>query len=341
MHSSTSSSSTRVPRGNWLGAWCSVLVIVVLVSGGWELFVRERGLGDTAVANTAEIWIRERERASQLGDDAVILVGASRMQMGFDLQVLKQFTNGNPVQLAVSASPFLPIFEHLANDASITGTVIVSFTVSDLMLSTKETRSERWPEAYDEYRAGTVSVFYQPFEDSLRQLIDSNLVSFESDARPQQLDFGRRNRFYLRTLPDRSQHADYSKVDRELAYQRRIERVLAGAAVELRDIPDFDDRIRHLESLAMRIVGRGGEVIFVRLPSTMRIREIEDTRYPRSVYWDTIAAQVSLRTIHYDDHPELSEFDFPDGVHVDVSDQAAYTEKLAKLLFGDIPNKDP
>jgi hypothetical protein len=304
-----------------------------LIVGGWELFVRVRGLSDTAVSDTAELWVRQRERASALGDDAIILVGASRMQMGIDLLVMQQFTAGTPVQLAMSASPFLPVLEHLANDDSITGTVIVSFTARDVSRYTQETRSVRWLVAYDDYQAGRMNVFYQPLEDRLRNFVNSILVSFENNARPQQLIFGNTTRNYVRTLPDRSHQADYSKVDREAAYERRVELVRGSVEVALQEIPNLDIRIRELESLVKRIAERGGRVIFVRLPSSGRIREIEDARYPRTIYWDSIAAQTSVRTIHYADYPQLSKFDFPDGVHIDVRDQAAYTAELSKLLF--------
>ena len=89
MHLSTSSSSERVPQGGWLRTWIVTLVIVAVVVTGWEWFVRARGLGDVAVANTAELWVRERERAAALGSDALVLVGASRMQGGIDLETLR------------------------------------------------------------------------------------------------------------------------------------------------------------------------------------------------------------------------------------------------------------
>lgn len=332
MHSSTSSSSTRLPTGGWLRSWCQILLIVILVVGGWELFVRERGIGDTAVSDSVDLWVRERERASQLGSKALILVGASRMQMGLDLQVLKQHTSKVPVQLAISDSPFLPVFEHLANDRSITGTVVVSLTASDMLLSTRETLADVWSEKYDRMSAGKTAVFYQPLEESLRESINAMLVSFAGGARPQQLIFNTRENVYVRTLPDRSQQADYSKVDRERAYQRRIEQVINGASVETRQVPDFDARIQHLQALISRIVDRGGDVILVRLPSTKRIWDIEEARYPRAIFWNAIAEGVTAHSIHFADFPELSNFDFTDGVHIDVSDQAAFTAALAKVL---------
>ena len=331
---STSSSSERVPQGAWLSTWLAALTICAVIVAGWEYFVRVRGLSDTAVADSAELWIRERERASLLGSEAIMLVGASRIQMGVDPGVLGEYTRGTPVQLAMSASPFLPVLEHLANDETITGTLIVSFTARDLLWFSRESRAEQWIVAYDEYRSGKTSVFYQALEDKLGNAVNSILLTFRKDARPQQLIFGRTTRNYVRTLPDRSQQADYSKVDRELAYQRRIELVRGAEEPVFKEIPDLDQRLAALEAMVERIHQRGGKVIFVRLPSSKRIREIEETRHPKEIYWDRFAAQTSARTIHYADFPQLSRFDLPDGVHLDASDQPAFTRALAQIIFG-------
>jgi hypothetical protein len=85
--------------------------------------------------------------------------------------------------------------------------------------------------------------------------------------------------------------------------------------------------------MVRRIRRRGGEVIFVRFPSSKKIWEIDDTRYPMDVYWNCFAAQSSARTIHFADFEELADFDLPDGVHIDASDQTRFTEVLSRLLF--------
>ena len=159
MHSSTSSSSERVPQGGWLRTWVVVIVVVAVLVGGWEWFIRARGLGEVAVANTAELWIRERERAAVLGDDSLLLVGASRMQGGIDLDVLRSHTGLEPVQLAISASPFMPVLRHLADDPAVTGTVIVSFDMSALKILDEGSGADRWISAYDDFKAGRTAVF--------------------------------------------------------------------------------------------------------------------------------------------------------------------------------------
>jgi hypothetical protein len=334
MHLSTSSSSERVPQGGWLRTWVVTFIVVAVVVAGWEWFVRTRGLGDVAIANTAEPWIRERERAAELGDNALVLIGASRMQGGLDLETFQAITKATPVQLAISASPFMPVLRHLADDPAITGTIVVSFDMSSLRVLDEGTDAQRWVAAYDDFKAGRTAVFYQPVEDWLHQGVDSMLVSFSRNARPHQLVLARTTKSYVRTLPDRSQQFDYSKIDREEAYERRVRLVLDGTDPSFLEISDIGEKFADIERQVEKLQARGAEVIFVRFPSSKRIREIEDIRFPRDVYWDKLAAGTSARTIHFADYPELGNVDLPDGVHPDVSEQKKFTEALARILFG-------
>jgi hypothetical protein len=336
MHLSTSSSSERVPQGGWLRTWVITLVSVALVVTGWEWFVRARGLGDVAVANTAELWIRERERAAALGDDALILVGASRMQGGIDLKTLQALSNKKPVQLAITASPLMPVLRHLADDPDITGTVVISLDMSSLRILDQESDAQRWIAAYDDFKAGRTAVFYQPTEDWLHQRIERLLVSFERNARPHQLILASTTDSYVRTLPDRSQQFDYSKIDREEAYARRVQLVRGHTEPGFMTIRGIDEKFAEIEKLVTKLQSRGAEVIFVRFPSNRKIREIEDIQFPRSVYWDKFAAGTRARTIHFADYPALGNIDLPDGMHLDASEQEKFTRALAQILFGDV-----
>jgi hypothetical protein len=97
-------------------------------------------------------------------------------------------------------------------------------------------------------------------------------------------------------------------------------------------VPDLEDRLQHLQALVARIEQRGGEVIFVRFPSTRRVLEIDEIRHPRAVFWDRFAALAGGRKLHFADYPELAAFELPDGVHLDVHDQPAFTRALGRLL---------
>jgi hypothetical protein len=332
MLSSTSSSNDRLPRGNWAQTWIVAVTMVVVLAGGWETVLRVRGLGVAAVDDSAELWARERERAAELGKDAVILVGASRMQMGIDLEVMRRYTTRTPVQLAISASPFMPVLEDLANDDRVTGTVVVSFTMQDFLSVTVDSVAARWVKVYESMRSSRTRLFSERLEDSLRTDAAALLVSVGSGARPQQL-FSGSGANYVRTLPDRSQRADYETVDREAAYRRRVAIYLSGEEPVFQSVPDLEARLAALESLIRKLEDRGAAVILVRFPTTRRIWEMDQIRYPKDVYWDEVVKRTSARTIHFTEFPSLSGFDLPDGVHLDYRDVPRFTAALSALLF--------
>ena len=299
---------------------------------GWEVVLRVRGLGVASVDDGPELWGRQRERAAVLGKDAIILIGASEMQMSIDVDTMRRHTTGTPVQLAISAAPFLPLLADLAEDERITGTVVVSFSMSSFFSTTSDSLSEQWVRRYESQRASRTRLFYERIEEQLSRAVSAVLISMGRDARPQQLLWPARTS-YVRTLPDRTQRADYEIVDREAAYRHRVDVYLAGEEPSFRAVADLDARLSAVEGMIHKIQRRGGKVILVRFPTTKRIWQIDEIMYPRDVYWSALARSTSARTIHFADYPSLSTFDLPDGVHLDYRDAPAFTAALSAILF--------
>jgi hypothetical protein len=332
MRSSTSSSSDRVPRGRWALTWALGVALAASIVCGWEVALRTRGIGVASVDDGPELWGRQRERAAVLGKDAIILIGASEMQMSIDLDTMRGHTTGIPVQLAISAAPFLPLLADLADDERITGTVVASFSMASFFSTTTDSLSEQWVRRYHTRRASHTRLFYERIEEALTRGVSSTLLSTGRGARPQQLLWTERTS-YVRTLPDRTQRADYEIVDRDAAYRHRVDVYLAGEEPSFRAVPDLDLRLSTLEGMIHKIEQRGGKVILVRFPTTKRIWEIDETMYPRGVYWSALESSTSARTIHFADYPSLSTFDLPDGVHLDYRDAPAFTAALSAILF--------
>jgi hypothetical protein len=308
------------------------LAVVVTIVCGWETVLRVRGLSVASVDDGPDLWAQERDRAALLGKDAIVLIGASEMQMGIDIDTMRQYTAGTPVQLAISAAPFMPLLEDVANDERITGTVVVSFSMSSFCSTTSDSISEQWVRHYERLSASRTRLFYEHVENVLRRAVAAVLLSAERGARPQQL-MRHEPTSYVRTLPDRAQRADYRIVDREAAYRHRVEVYLDGAEPSRRTVPDFDSRLSALEAMIHKIQDRGGHVILVRFPTTKRIWEIDEISYPRKMYWDRLVERTSARSIHFADYAPLSGFDLPDGVHLDYRDAPAFTAALSSVLF--------
>jgi hypothetical protein len=94
--------------------------------------------------------------------------------------------------------------------------------------------------------------------------------------------------------------------------------------------------------MASKIRSHGGNVIFVAMPSSDMVREIENRRYPRELFWDRFINESSTTGIHSAYEPRLKEFVCPDGSHLDVRDQARFTHRLVDVIGqgrqGQFPN---
>ena len=124
--SSISSSSRPLPRAPWRGVLVGALAAWALFVGLMELELAHRGVAPT-VPDSEALWIRQRAEASRLGERAVVLVGASRILLATDLDVLRAQSGLQPVQLAIDGSSFLPVLEGLAGDRAFRGSIIVDY----------------------------------------------------------------------------------------------------------------------------------------------------------------------------------------------------------------------
>ena len=81
-----------------------------------------------------------------------------------------------------------------------------------------------------------------------------------------------------------------------------------------------------------KIRSRGGKVIFVRLPSTGELLDLEKERTPRDAYWDRLLDETGVPGIHFEDYPELSNFDCPEWSHLTRSDAVTFTRNLLPII---------
>lgn len=358
MPSSTSSfdpemASDKQTKAILLGLLFGMLLILAV-----ENLIRIKG-GEANVRDTAELWASQRARASSIGDDALILVGSSRIQLGLDLGVLAKTTGMIPVQLAIDGSPNLEVLENLANDKSITGTILVSTSLRLLFPIKNSMRVNKWIGVYeDKYR----NLWFPEKEQLIKAKLQSvsalyaNIVPLEVLI-PLLFDSNKNLRkFYLKTSPNRERDADYSLVEMPDFYMRRVVRKLGYPlpAEAYNSYDSFQDsvisiakgnysefntdpkRSRRIKSAIEKFKNRGVEVIITRLPLSGLVESISDIRYPRAL-WDKVVSDLEVRVIDYRDYPELA-YQLPDGSHLDITQKAEFTDRFASILLqNDIP----
>lgn len=345
----------RLPRLRWGAILGSALAVLLLTAGGLEITLAHQGY-HANLADSFPLWERQRQRVDRLGARALVLVGNSRMFMDIDLGELRRKTGFEPVQLAVGGGSFLPVLEDLAKDPEVTGTILVNFESQEL----HPIRSDLAASYVAQRRPGRDEGDWDfvNMEAALTDQLHSGLRSYADGSRPLSALLLRAmdphpSDQYVKTLPDREQMTDFSAARLPALYyvrtihefrlpppmplhadleQKReaIERAIATLGPD--DAVAFQARLPALADLVTAIRQHGGRVIFVRLPRSGYLQEIDDRRFPRPLFWDRFTASVGAPALNFEDVPALRSFHCPDGSHLDMSSRVEFTGALVQAL---------
>jgi len=94
----------------------------------------------------------------------------------------------------------------------------------------------------------------------------------------------------------------------------------------------LDSIIASVKVSVDKIKARGGQVIFVRTPSSGGFLMGEKMGYPREKYWDRLLAETHCPGIHFADYPAIDHFECPELSHLKQSDALIFTENFIKIL---------
>jgi hypothetical protein len=349
---STSSFERTLPVVSWSRILGAAVVIFLIVVFSMEARLAQLGYRPTFHDSHAR-WASQRARASQLGNQALILIGASRIQVGIDTDILRRETGLEPVQLAIDGSASGSILAGLAADPSIVGTVIVDYY--DASIGAEGGPAELFQKYYE--RGEKEGSSFQPserIEKILTEKLRESLLSYADDANPLNSLRARiltrvEAKTILVTFPDRSRLADYSVAKMPDHYYQRVARYLGDdvdmlvpnietilaqkvAALKPMDNHQFLRNVEDVKRMVATIEARGGHVIFLAMPTSGMIREIENRRYPRAQFFDQFAVEFRGKVVQSADHYLLKGFVCPDGSHLDRSDRARFTAAMSRAV---------
>ena len=93
-----------------------------------------------------------------------------------------------------------------------------------------------------------------------------------------------------------------------------------------------ENDLRRTRESVEAIRGRGGQVVFLRFPSTGKLRELENQFSPRAGFWDRLIAAAGAPGIHFEDHATLRDFDCPEWSHLTDADATRFSRSLMPIL---------
>lgn len=306
MPSSISSFESDRPNMPWRKIHGFALLAFAACVGLMEWRLAQLGYQPTVLDSTAR-WNHERTRASHLGERAIILVGASRIQLGVDLDILRQETGLEPVQLAIDGTPADPVLADLAADPAIRGTILVDYYGHGV--DAVENRAGYYLKKHSSPSAQGSDLSPAAWaENLLAESLRERMRSYADGAQPimsllVRIGGGQAGGAFLTTRPDRSRFADYSQVKMPEYYYKRVARELGLDSIGIssntqalleRQIQQitasesrrFLERVVDIRRMAQAIQARGGRVVFIQMPTSGMIREIEEKRYPDKLFWE-------------------------------------------------------
>lgn len=320
------------PSGPWAPTWIVGLLLAGTVLGWVEYTVR--GMGhEPGMGSQTALWCHHRQRLESGGPEQVVVIGGSRLQMGFSLPAFREeLPDLDPIQLAMAGTCPAATLHDLAEDESFNGTVLCSgnarmFQPTHLRDQTHliEHYHETWGPGED---LGLIMA--APFQLNLALLqphLSAPLVV------PMLLRGKRPGPNYVTTRFDRTRVADYTKINLERVINARMEILKAEFR---RTVPTSPEQWRKIigkvHDDVRRIEERGGRVVFLHLPTRGRYAELEDNFHPREVFWDVFREHVGALTLDSSEMPDHESLILSDESHLDYKSGERYTRWIAREL---------
>lgn len=330
---------------DYLKAFLLTLAIVICFSVSLELYWRQKGFVPSHNDDKI-IWAMKRKEVYLPADKATVFIGSSRIKFDLDIPTWEKLTGEEAIQLAVVGTSPRPVLRELAGDEKFKGKLIID-VVEGLFFSPRTFISEKW--AMDGINYFHEETPAQQASAVLNYGLESNVVLLEEGK------FGLNNMLNDLELPDRPGVFSFPSFPKEFAVSNADRQssmtpmFLSNPAFIEKQIlnwtklggtdktpgiegPALEAVFREVKDAVDKIRARGGQVIFVRPPSSGGFLETENLVYPRAKYWDAMLKYTNTPGIHYLDYPKTSNFVCPEWSHLAPADVITYTEELVRIL---------
>lgn len=319
----------------------AIMVSIVVIA--WEIHLRNNGV-KISYDDGPPLWSHKRAMVYEPKDKAVVFIGSSRMKYDLDLPTWVKNTPVHAVQLSIEGSSPRPVLEDLANDTNFKGRLIIDAT-EGLFFSD---RSNRKPNENIKYYHDRTPAQQASFE--INRVLESQFVFLDKDnfSLNAQLDAleipSRPGVFMMPIFPMDFQQNTFDrqmymtdKFEKDTNLQNRVSGIWQFFSKMSKGAPPMpDDELNAIfQSVKVaidKIKARGGEVLFLRPPSSGPALMGEKMAFPREKYWDRLLADTGCPGIHYADYPALDHFVCPEDSHLTRADAAVFTQKIIQIL---------
>jgi hypothetical protein len=342
-------------KNEFLKAGLFTLILTIAGVGSYEFWLRNHGYS-ISYDDDERLWADKRSQVYESPDKAVVFIGSSRIKFDLDIPTWKKETGQNAIQLAMVGSTPLPLLHDLAEDKNFKGKLIVDVT-EILFFNNAKTFLQRPSKGINYYHKNTPS---GKAGFAISHLLESKFVFldnefFSLDAHLKKLHVKDRPGIYGglefpwefdRTMFDRQSKMD-DRFVKDTNLQNQVRAVWSSLGKAMKDPPPsgaaLDTILASVKADVDKIKARGGQVLFVRTPSSGPFWMGEQQGFPREKYWDKILEVTGCAGVYFKDYDAIANFQCPEFSHLSPSDAAVFTKNLVQILEKDkgwqFPNK--
>ncbi|MDB5222357.1 MAG: hypothetical protein JWN83_1024 [Chitinophagaceae bacterium] len=329
---------------NLVRAGVLAFVLVIAFVAGWEFYLRSKGF-DTSYYDDGSLWANKREMVYEPANKATVFIGSSRIKFDLDINTWENITGDHAIQLACVGSTPLPILENLANDKNFKGKLVVDVT-EGLFFSSAAGNARTPNENIKYYKDQTPA---QRGSFHVNHLLESQFVFLDKEwlslnellaglhirNRPGVYNFPGFPSDFGRVKFNRQEYMT-NKMIADTNIQNQVKGIWNSFRQMSKDPPasgaKLDSILTAVKNSVDKIRARGGQVLFVRTPSSGAYLMGEKMGFPREKYWERILAVTGCPGIHFEDYPAIAHFVCPEFSHLSPSDAIVFTKNFINIL---------
>jgi hypothetical protein len=323
------------------GLFALLLSFISILS--WEIHLRNQG-NKVSYDDNEALWANKRALVYQANNQSTVFAGSSRIKYDLDIPTWKALTGQQAVQLAnVGSSPRL-VLKDLANDENFKGKLIVDVT-EDVFFSDVAFYDWRTKKKIAYYHVITPT---ERFSFQVNHVLESQFVFLDQDnfsinamldnmhilSRPGIFPGLNFPMGFTLTNYERQSYMtpDFVADTNQLNVVRGIWAYGISRGGPPMTKEDLDGIFNSVKSDIDKIRSRGGDVLFVRPPSSGLYKEAELKGFPRAAYWERLLTFTKCKGVHYSDYPATANLICPEWSHLSPADAVVYTKSLVKAL---------
>jgi hypothetical protein len=333
-----------IPNQPWRAMSLVVLALVILLTGLWEWKMRTLELVPGDFSGTYETWAELRRQVDKR-DVPVAIISDSRLLFDTDLDRVAQLTGVRPLQLGIGGGSALPILEDIADDPHFKGLAIVGTaetvyfdTVYSVARPKKALALSRW-ESPSNRASFLIQRVISPGLAMLDDAYQLSTLVFHLDP---DWRAGVKGPYHDVWKVGQMDAGGQTWIWRRLEHDQRLSNHARTVWHEL--FPPFPIDDKNISEILVRtktavdkIRARGGDVVFVRPPSSPDLRSVEDKHIPRVRGWDALLAYTHTNGIHSDDLPTVQHLTLPESSHLSHACATVFTDAYIRILAQQTP----